>query len=344
MDCTREDVFAEAVLLLAAVANLSDFEARRCLRPSGNLAGRIKNRGFLRIFSARYSACFSARLSSRRVCVSYSQSFIRAYVLDNIYICILMYALFYVALWYATNIIKRIEKSNREMSTTIANNKTVSTLCRVYYVASNQRHNLTRSFNYAIQLTLALFTENPPQKLDRLILLKNKKTQFEEVIVKTTDAQKVTTRHLEDEMCRLDTELTTTSSKIARLEKIIEKMVFSTNSRTNRPKIQPVLSQPARMNVQGVSSKAPRIRSKTSRSSSRHFHRHCRRNRRLASTGSLSVDLLDNGERRSRLLRQKSDSSNSASAEASSESVVRRRKHISRSPRVAPPSSRRASQ
>ncbi|XP_032673624.1 uncharacterized protein LOC116845253 isoform X5 [Odontomachus brunneus] len=297
------------------------------------------------------------------------QSFIRAYVLDNIYICILMYALFYVALWYATNIIKRIEKSNREMSTTIANNKTVSTLCRVYYVASNQRHNLTRSFNYAIQLTLALFTENPPQKLDRLILLKNKKTQFEEVIVKTvsrfwfyisydnfhdaiyvpfpclqTDAQKVTTRHLEDEMCRLDTELTTTSSKIARLEKIIEKMVFSTNSRTNRPKIQPVLSQPARMNVQGVSSKAPRIRSKTSRSSSRHFHRHCRRNRRLASTGSLSVDLLDNGERRSRLLRQKSDSSNSASAEASSESVVRRRKHISRSPRVAPPSSRRASQ
>ncbi|XP_032673626.1 uncharacterized protein LOC116845253 isoform X7 [Odontomachus brunneus] len=223
MDCTREDVFAEAVLLLAAVANLSDFEARRCLRPSGNLAGRIKNRGFLRIFSARYSACFSARLSSRRVCVSYSQSFIRAYVLDNIYICILMYALFYVALWYATNIIKRIEKSNREMSTTIANNKTVSTLCRVYYVASNQRHNLTRSFNYAIQLTLALFTENPPQKLDRLILLKNKKTQFEEVIVKTTDAQKVTTRHLEDEMCRLDTELTTTSSKIARLEKIIEK-------------------------------------------------------------------------------------------------------------------------
>ncbi|XP_032673625.1 uncharacterized protein LOC116845253 isoform X6 [Odontomachus brunneus] len=305
MDCTREDVFAEAVLLLAAVANLSDFEARRCLRPSGNLAGRIKNRGFLRIFSARYSACFSARLSSRRVCVSYSQSFIRAYVLDNIYICILMYALFYVALWYATNIIKRIEKSNREMSTTIANNKT---------------------------------------KLDRLILLKNKKTQFEEVIVKTTDAQKVTTRHLEDEMCRLDTELTTTSSKIARLEKIIEKMVFSTNSRTNRPKIQPVLSQPARMNVQGVSSKAPRIRSKTSRSSSRHFHRHCRRNRRLASTGSLSVDLLDNGERRSRLLRQKSDSSNSASAEASSESVVRRRKHISRSPRVAPPSSRRASQ
>ncbi|XP_011139439.1 uncharacterized protein LOC105183185 [Harpegnathos saltator] len=112
------------------------------------------------------------------------QSFIRAYVLDNIYICILTYVLFYVALWYATNIIKRVEKSNREMSTTVAQNKT---------------------------------------KLDRLILLKSKKAQFEEVIVRTTDAQKVTTRHLEDEMCRLDAELITTSGKIAQLEKIIGK-------------------------------------------------------------------------------------------------------------------------
>ncbi|EFN84551.1 hypothetical protein EAI_07376 [Harpegnathos saltator] len=93
------------------------------------------------------------------------QSFIRAYVLDNIYICILTYVLFYVALWYATN------------------------------------------------------------KLDRLILLKSKKAQFEEVIVRTTDAQKVTTRHLEDEMCRLDAELITTSGKIAQLEKIIGKIL-----------------------------------------------------------------------------------------------------------------------
>ncbi|XP_067210193.1 uncharacterized protein [Linepithema humile] len=112
------------------------------------------------------------------------QSFIRAYVLDNVYICILMYILFYVTLWYASNIIKRIEKSNREMLTTVAENKT---------------------------------------KLDRLVLLKNKKTQFEEVIVKTADAQKITTKQLEDEMYKLSTELITTSSKISKLEKVVEK-------------------------------------------------------------------------------------------------------------------------
>ncbi|XP_012524894.2 uncharacterized protein LOC105830234 isoform X2 [Monomorium pharaonis] len=112
------------------------------------------------------------------------QSFIRAYVLDNFYVCILMYILFYIALWYAHNIIKRIEKSNREMSMIVAENKT---------------------------------------KLDRLVLLKTKKTEFEEVIVKTTDAQKVTTKQLEDEMHRLSTELITTSNKITGLEKAIEK-------------------------------------------------------------------------------------------------------------------------
>ncbi|XP_011690315.1 PREDICTED: uncharacterized protein LOC105451518 isoform X2 [Wasmannia auropunctata] len=115
------------------------------------------------------------------------QSFIRAYVLDNFYVCILMYILFYVTLWYANNIIKRIEKSNREMSTTVAENKT---------------------------------------KLDRLVLLRNKKAEFEKVIVKTTDAQKVTTKHLEDEIHRLSTELITTTNKITGLEKVVEKYKY----------------------------------------------------------------------------------------------------------------------
>nr|XP_012222245.1 PREDICTED: uncharacterized protein LOC105672110 [Linepithema humile] len=149
------------------------------------------------------------------------QSFIRAYVLDNVYICILMYILFYVTLWYASNIIKRIEKSNREMLTTVAENKT---------------------------------------KLDRLVLLKNKKTQFEEVIVKTADAQKITTKQLEDEMYKLSTELITTSSKISKLEKVVEKMVFSTNNQTNLY-IQPTSSQPAKVNIQN-DSKESRSRSR----------------------------------------------------------------------------------
>ncbi|KAL0120778.1 hypothetical protein PUN28_008457 [Cardiocondyla obscurior] len=112
------------------------------------------------------------------------QSFIRAYVLDNFYVCILMYILFYLTLWYANNIIKRIEKSNREMTTTVAENKT---------------------------------------KLNRLVLLNNKKTEFEKVIVKMTDTQKVTMKYLEEEMDRLSTELITTSNKVNGLENMIEK-------------------------------------------------------------------------------------------------------------------------
>ncbi|XP_050444794.1 uncharacterized protein LOC126848174 [Cataglyphis hispanica] len=216
------------------------------------------------------------------------QSFIRAYVLDNFYVCILMYILFYAALWYANYIIKRIEKSNREMSTTVAENKT---------------------------------------KLDRLVLLKNKKAQFEEVIVKTTDTQKITTKYLEDEMHRLSTELITTSNKIVELERVIEKMVFSTNIQTNRLHIQPVTSQPAKVNVY-KDTRVPRIRLRSSRSSNRHFRRPYHRNLRLGNTGSLSVDRLGNGERHLQLHlqlhRQKSDSNNSASAEASSESITRR--------------------
>ncbi|XP_072755581.1 uncharacterized protein [Anoplolepis gracilipes] len=214
------------------------------------------------------------------------QSFIRAYVLDNFYVCILMYILFYTALWYANNIIKRIEKSNREMSTTVAENKT---------------------------------------KLNRLILLKNKKAEFEEVIVKTTDTQKITTKYLEAEMHKLSTELITTSNKIVELEKLVEKMVFSTNIQTNRLHIQPVSSQPAKVNVH-TDTRIPRIRLRSLRSSNRHFRRPYRRNLHLGSTGSLSVDRL--GERRLQLHlqlhRQKSDSNNSASAEVSSESVIRR--------------------
>ncbi|EZA51761.1 hypothetical protein X777_09518, partial [Ooceraea biroi] len=115
------------------------------------------------------------------------QSFIRAYVLDNVHVCILMYILLYAALWYANYIIQRIEKSNQEMSMTVADNK---------------------------------------MKLDKLLILKNKKAEFQEVIVKTADAQKLTTKYLEDEMHKLSTELITTSNKIVELERIIEKVII----------------------------------------------------------------------------------------------------------------------
>ncbi|XP_012055073.1 PREDICTED: uncharacterized protein LOC105618142 [Atta cephalotes] len=142
------------------------------------------------MFSQR--SCYFSQLSRshpilKLIDIYDRQSFIRVYVLDNFYVYILMYILFYVALWYANNIIKRIERSNREMSTIVAENKT---------------------------------------KLDRLVLLKNKKAEFEDAIVKTTDAQKETTKYLEDEMNKLSTELITTSNKITGLEKVVEKYKY----------------------------------------------------------------------------------------------------------------------
>ncbi|KAL0120777.1 hypothetical protein PUN28_008457 [Cardiocondyla obscurior] len=207
------------------------------------------------------------------------QSFIRAYVLDNFYVCILMYILFYLTLWYANNIIKRIEKSNREMTTTVAENKT---------------------------------------KLNRLVLLNNKKTEFEKVIVKMTDTQKVTMKYLEEEMDRLSTELITTSNKVNGLENMIEKMVFSTSAQTNY--LVPTSKVKIRKNAADS-----RVQLRKSRFSNRHFHRPPHRNLRLGSTGSLSVDRQDIEDRhlRLRLRCQKSNSSNSASAETSPESVNR---------------------
>ncbi|XP_046143730.1 uncharacterized protein LOC114882932 isoform X2 [Osmia bicornis bicornis] len=52
------------------------------------------------------------------------QSFIRAYVLDNVYVCILMHILFYLALWFATTVIKKMEKSNKEMLKIMGENRT----------------------------------------------------------------------------------------------------------------------------------------------------------------------------------------------------------------------------
>lgn len=70
-------------------------------------------------------------------------------------------------------------------------------------------------------------------KLDRLVSLKNKKAEFEEVIVKTTDVQKITMKYLEDEMHRLSAELITTSNKIVELERIVEKYKYPDKSLTH---------------------------------------------------------------------------------------------------------------
>ncbi|XP_012277624.1 uncharacterized protein LOC105698177 [Orussus abietinus] len=119
------------------------------------------------------------------------QSFIRQYVLDNIFVCILMYILFYAALWYANKVIRWIEKSNREVLASVEENRS---------------------------------------KLDDVIALKNKRAEYEEVVVKAKGAQKVTARHLDNEIKRLNTELAATANKMAELEKVLGKCKFWENS------------------------------------------------------------------------------------------------------------------
>ncbi|XP_031771473.1 uncharacterized protein LOC100864414 isoform X2 [Apis florea] len=119
------------------------------------------------------------------------QSFIRAYVLDNVYICVLMHILFYVALWYATTVIKKMEKSNKEMLKIMEQNRT---------------------------------------KLDDIGALKDKKTEYDKVVVKVKETQKLTSNELEDEMRRLSSELINAADKLSELEKIVEKYKSSGKS------------------------------------------------------------------------------------------------------------------
>nr|XP_050855729.1 uncharacterized protein LOC127066269 isoform X3 [Vespula vulgaris] len=128
----------------------------------------------------------------RHVDIYDRQSFIRAYILDNVIICIFMYVLLYTALWYANKVIKRIKKSNEDLS--------------------------------------AILKENQ-MKLDDLITLKKKKAEYEEIIVKAKGTQKVTVEQLESEMKKLSTELLAATYKMNELEKVVEKMIFSASAR-----------------------------------------------------------------------------------------------------------------
>ncbi|KAK0076786.1 hypothetical protein PV325_004857 [Microctonus aethiopoides] len=109
-------------------------------------------------------------------------SFIREYVLDNIYVCSLAYILFYIALWYANKVIERIEKINEEMMETVAENRT---------------------------------------KLDDIIALKNKRREYEEVVMKAKGAQRLIAKQLEDEIEKMNDEVTITKDKLTGLEKIL---------------------------------------------------------------------------------------------------------------------------
>ncbi|CAL7936559.1 unnamed protein product [Xylocopa violacea] len=184
------------------------------------------------------------------------QSFIRAYVLDNVYVCILMHVLFYAALWYATTVVKKMEKSNKEMQKIVEENKT---------------------------------------RLEEVMALKDKKTEYDEVVVKAKEAQKLTSEELDDEMRRLSAELITAADKLTELERLVEKLIFSTNPAGNRARALGATSQNERVSA-GCKALARdrRARSRISRYLNRPFRRLCRRNLRPGSTESLSLDLLAN--------------------------------------------------
>ncbi|CAG5101072.1 Protein of unknown function [Cotesia congregata] len=113
------------------------------------------------------------------------QSFIREYILDNIFICVFAYIFFYVTLWYANRVMKRIEKSNQEMLTTVEKNR---------------------------------------NKLADVVALKNKRQEYEEVVMKAKGAQRITARHLENEIKKINYELMMTTDKLEALERILQKV------------------------------------------------------------------------------------------------------------------------
>lgn len=112
------------------------------------------------------------------------QSFIRTYVLDSSCVCLLAYIIFYAVLWYANKIMKRVEKTNQEMQMIIEKNRS---------------------------------------KLDNVAALKNKRSEFEDVVVKVKEAQSTIKQQLDVEMKKVNDELILAVSKMSNLEKIVNK-------------------------------------------------------------------------------------------------------------------------
>ncbi|XP_074095228.1 uncharacterized protein LOC141524940 [Cotesia typhae] len=199
------------------------------------------------------------------------QSFIREYILDNIFICVFAYIFFYVTLWYANRVMKRIEKSNQEMLTTVEENR---------------------------------------NKLADVVALKNKRQEYEEVVMKAKGAQRITARHLENEIKKINYELMMTTDKLEALERIIQKMNFSGRLVKNRA------TRSSSFHSRKVNARKVRTLSQTRLKMSRLWNRHSRQQlHRHGNTVSLSLDRL-----RDVVHLRESDSSNIASAEVSSDS------------------------
>ncbi|XP_076177268.1 uncharacterized protein LOC143151733 [Ptiloglossa arizonensis] len=167
--------------------------------------------------------------------------------------------------------------------------------------------------------------EEKRTRLDDVAALKDKKFEYEEVVTKVKEAQKATAVQRESEMRKLSAELIVAANKLSELEKIVEKLIFSTSLPGVRSRVLPGTLLTEKPNSRRTSKEArSRLRI------SRFWNRPSRRlYLRPENMESLSLDLLGNVVRLPRLQLQlyprNSDSSNNASVEASSESMIHRR-------------------
>ncbi|XP_043253335.1 uncharacterized protein LOC122397905 [Colletes gigas] len=161
-------------------------------------------------------------------------------------------------------------------------------------------------------------------RIEDVAALKDKKEEYEAVVVRVKEGQKVTSEQLEDEMRRLSTELIVAADKLEELERIVEKYKSSGGS----------FESPAGDVADRKPELATDVEGRTATVEDLKVGFWNRPSRRLylrpENTESLSLDLLGNVVRLPRLQQlqlrhQSSDSSNNASVEASSESMIPRR-------------------
>ncbi|XP_076277384.1 uncharacterized protein LOC143207596 [Lasioglossum baleicum] len=162
------------------------------------------------------------------------------------------------------------------------------------------------------------FLKENRERYTQVAALKNKKAEYEDTVIKVKESQVLTTLKL------LNTQLGAVKDHLAETDKKLDQLIFTSCTRVLRA--TSLTEQP---NRRQSSREVVRPRSRISRFWNRPSHRLCLPPENM---GSLSVDLLDNVARLHQLHFQrlqmhppKSDSSNYASVEASSESAIRRR-------------------
>ncbi|XP_076676291.1 uncharacterized protein LOC143373186 [Andrena cerasifolii] len=169
--------------------------------------------------------------------------------------------------------------------------------------------------------------------LEDAVALKDKNTEYDEVVVKVKEGQRATSVQLENEMHRLSTELIAAAEKLSELEEIIQK--YKRSGKSFDSPAGDVADRKAKGKLQegakgGMSSLEDLKGDRGKRRSARFWNRPSHQpSRRPESMGSLSLDLLATVVHlpplRMQLRHRNSDSSNCASVEACSESPIHHR-------------------